>query len=74
MSVMENFVPCKYNSEEVVVHPLFDKPEEKFDPEKLGPMQMTKSVKYSLISLRVYLILMTGLAGYRVLVLAGVIK
>jgi hypothetical protein len=72
MSLMENFAPCNYNPEQVVVHPLFDKPEEKLNPENLGPMHMTKSVKYSLISLRVYLILMVGLASYRVLFLAGV--
>ena len=74
MSVMDNFVPCNYNPEEVVIHPLFDKPEEKCDPENLGPMQMTNSVKYSLISLRIYLISMIGLTAYRVLVLAGVFK
>ena len=74
MSVTANFVPCNYNPEEVVVHPLFDKPEEKFDPANLGPMHMTKSVKYSLISLGVYLILIIGLAGCRALVLAGLLK
>jgi hypothetical protein len=54
-----------------VVHPLFDEPEEKCDPDKLGPMKMTRSVKYSLGALRLYLILMVILAFYRVLSMAG---
>ncbi len=54
-----------------VVHPLFDEPEEKFNPENLGPMHMTRSVRYSLMILRVYLILMVILAFYRVLSMAG---
>jgi hypothetical protein len=56
-----------------VVHPLFDEPEEKINPETLGPMKMTSAVKYSLLALRFYLILMLILAVYRVLVMAGVI-
>jgi hypothetical protein len=54
-----------------VIHPLYDEPEEKFDPDTLGPMKMTRSVKLSLMALRVYLILMVVLAFYRVLSMAG---
>ncbi|MEN6371331.1 MAG: hypothetical protein ABFD64_04885 [Armatimonadota bacterium] len=54
-----------------VVHPLDDVPEEKFDAEHLGPMPMTRSVKWSLFALRAYLILMGVLVGYHVLDLAG---
>lgn len=57
-----------------VVHPLFDTPEEKVDTDNAAPLRMTKSVKWSLISLRVYLIVMLGLSVYRSLVLAGFIK
>ena len=55
----------------VVVHPLDDLPEEKVDTEALGPMPMTLSVKWSLVSLRAYLVLMIALVFYRVLALAG---
>ena len=55
----------------VVVHPLDDLPEEKVDIESLGPMPMTASVKWSLVSLRAYLVLMIALVFYRVLALAG---
>jgi hypothetical protein len=54
----------------VVVHPLDDVPEEKVDTESLGPMPMTASVKWSLVSLRAYLVLMVALVFYRVLSLA----
>ena len=56
-----------------VIHPLFDEPEEKADVEALGPMKMTKSVRYSLMALRVYLILMVVLAFYRLLSVAGLL-
>ena len=55
----------------VVVHPLDDLPEEKIDIEALGPMPMTASVRWSLVSLRGYLVLMIALVFYRVLALAG---
>jgi hypothetical protein len=48
-----------------VVHPLFDKKEKKCDVEGLGRMKMSACVKYALLSLRVYLILMAGLVVYR---------
>jgi hypothetical protein len=55
----------------VVVHPLDDVPEEKVDIESLGPMPMTASVKWSLVSLRAYLLLMITLVVYRVVALAA---
>ncbi len=57
----------------VVVHPLDDVPEEKIDTENLGPMAMTAAVRVSLLSLRVYLVLMMLLVLYHVLDLAGVL-
>ncbi|CCW34323.1 hypothetical protein CTKA_00667 [Chthonomonas calidirosea] len=51
-----------------VVHPLEDEPEEKCDPEKAGPMPMSRSVKFSLITLRAYLIIMGLLLLYRLIV------
>lgn len=57
-----------------VVHPLFDIDEEKIDTDAVAPMDITKSVKWSLISLRVYLIVMVGLSLYRSMELAGIIK
>jgi hypothetical protein len=55
----------------VIVHPLDDRPEEKIDVEMLGPMPMTGAVRWSLVSLRAYLVLMLVLVLYRVLQLAG---
>ena len=56
----------------LVVHPLFDTPEQKVDTNTAKPLKMSKTVKWSLISLRVYLIIMIGLSFYRVMVLAGI--
>lgn len=56
----------------VVVHPLDDQPEEKVDTSALGPMSMTPSVKYSLMALRGYLVLMVLLVIYHCADLAGV--
>lgn len=56
----------------VVVHPLDDAREEKVDTSNLGPMPMTASVKFSLIALRGYLVLMMLLVLYHVLDLAGI--
>ena len=58
----------------VVVHPLDDVPEEKVDIESLGPMEMTWSVKLSLLSLRAYLVLMMLLVFYYVLHQAGLFR
>lgn len=54
-----------------VVHPLDDKPEEKRKADDLGPMPMTRSVKWSLFALRGYLVLMGLLVAYHALDLAG---
>jgi hypothetical protein len=54
----------------VVVHPLDDVPETKVDTEALGPMPMTRTVRFSLLSLRAYLILMVLLVVYHVVMLA----
>ncbi len=56
----------------LVIHPLFDTPEQKVDTNTAKPLKMSKTVKWSLISLRVYLIIMIGLSFYRVMVLAGI--
>jgi hypothetical protein len=53
-----------------VIHPLDDAPEEKVDVSCLGLMPMTRSVKWSLMALRVYVILMIGLVFVKVIVLA----
>jgi hypothetical protein len=55
----------------VIIHPLDDIPEEKIDIDNLGPMALTGAVKWSLLSLRAYLILMSVLVLYRVLEMAG---
>jgi hypothetical protein len=57
----------------VVIHPLFDLPEEKVDVDAAPPLKMSKSVKWSLLTLRVYLIIMVGLAFYRTMVMAGIV-
>lgn len=54
-----------------VVHPLDDVREEKCDAKALGAMPMTQAVKWSLLTLRGYLILMGMLVLYHVLDLAG---
>jgi len=50
-----------------VIHPLDDQVEEKCQVEGLGLMPLSPIVKYSLLSLRLYLIFMVGLVVYRVL-------
>ena len=55
----------------VVVHPLDDIPEEKIDTSALGLMPMTDSVKFSLLALRGYLVLMMLLVLYHVMDIAG---
>jgi hypothetical protein len=54
-----------------VVHPLDDAPEQKRSADGLGQIHMSKSVKASLVSLRVYLILIMALALYRLADLLG---
>lgn len=55
----------------LVVHPLFDEPEEKLRPDHLPPMPMRRSAKGSLMTLRAYLMLMLVMFGYHFLDLAG---
>lgn len=57
----------------LVVHPLDDQPEQKIDVNRLGPMRMTGPVRLSLLTLRVYLIGVCLVVGWRVLELAGVL-
>ena len=56
----------------LVVHPLDDLPEQKLDTANLGPMLMTRSVRFPLLALRGYLVLMMLLVFYHVLGIAGV--
>lgn len=53
-----------------VIHPLFDVEEEKYRGLSLGRMKMSPSVKWSLIALRIYLLLMFVLLAAHVWVLA----
>ena len=65
MATMQNTYAMK------VVHPLDDAPEQKRQTEGLGPIAMTPAVKFSLLVLRGYLILMTLMLVYHVGDLAG---
>ncbi len=53
-----------------VIHPLYDEPEEKRNPDLLAPMHLSKPAKCALLVLRVYLVAMVCIALYRVLSLA----
>ncbi len=55
----------------LVVHPLDDVKEQKFDGSHLGPIAMTASVRLCLLALRAYLAIMMLLVLYHVLDLAG---
>ena len=66
MIIMRNKVHYRNNSY-YVIHPLDDEIEEKCKIEGLGLMSLSPTVKYSLITLRLYLISMAGLVFYRVL-------
>lgn len=57
----------------LVVHPLFDGPEEKVDTVNTPPMQLTWTVKASLLTMRAYLIVMALMLTYHFLDLAGVL-
>ena len=70
MATMQNTFDAEYFS---VVHPLYDKPEEKCATEGLGPIAMTPAVRISLKVLRAYLLLMSAMLLYHVLDLAGVL-
>ncbi|HTD15200.1 MAG TPA: hypothetical protein VK673_08465 [Chthoniobacterales bacterium] len=53
-----------------VVHPLDDSPEEKVKSDHLPPLKMTRTVRWSLFTLRAYLIIMMLLLVYHVIDLA----
>ena len=53
-----------------VIHPLDDAAEQKIDLSRLGLMPMTRSVRWSLMALRVYVILMVALVFVKVVMLA----
>lgn len=55
-----------------VIHPLDDEPETKCSTEGLAPLELSRSVKVSLMVLRVYLTTMTLMLIYHVLDLAGI--
>lgn len=57
-----------------LIHPLDDIAEIKHNGEGLGRMQMTRTVRLSLLTLRLYLIFVMALAFYHVLVLARVFR
>jgi hypothetical protein len=57
----------------LVVHPLFDEPEEKVDTVDIQPMQLTRTVRFSLLTLRAYLIVMAVMLVYHFLDLAGIL-
>jgi hypothetical protein len=58
----------------VVIHPLDDRPESKVDTESLGRMPLTRTVWFSLMSLRVYLFAMCGLVVYQFIHMAGFVR
>ena len=55
----------------LVVHPLDDVAEQKLDTAHLGPMRLTPAVRYSLLALRAYMVLMLAMVCYYVWHLAG---
>ena len=63
----------KKNEDISLIHPLDDVDEIKVDVDKAGPMYLSKSAKFSLYVLRIYLILMIILAIYKTLIIAGVL-
>jgi hypothetical protein len=52
------------------IHPLDDLPEEKVKSDHLPPLKMTRTVRWSLFTLRAYLIIMMLLLFYHVIDLA----
>jgi hypothetical protein len=53
-----------------LVHPLDDAPETKVNVDALGPMRLTPRARWALIALRAYLVAMTALVVFRVVVMA----
>lgn len=70
MATMQNSCSSEYFR---VIHPLHDEPETKCQSDGLGPIEMTRSVRVSLIVLRAYLVTMGGMLVYHVLDLAGML-
>lgn len=68
MATIENSFTPEYFR---VIHPLDDEPETKCQSDGLGPIDITPSVRISLIVLRAYLLAMGGMLLYHVLDLAG---
>ena len=71
MPTIHNSYPAEYFR---VVHPLDDQPEEKCTSAGLGPIAMTPAVRFSLVALRGYLILMGGILVYHVLGMLGFVR
>jgi hypothetical protein len=56
------------NEQFTVIHPLDDVREQKIDLSRLGPMPLTRTVRFSLMALRGYFILMLMLVVYHLVV------
>ena len=56
-----------------LIHPLDDVPEPKLYRPDLGRMRMTRTVKFSLLALQLYLGAMAALVGWRALEISGLI-
>jgi hypothetical protein len=54
----------RVSEEFIVIHPLFDEPEQKRSGEDLGRMPMSRSVRVCLLMLRGYLILMSLMLAF----------
>ena len=63
----------KKRQEYRVIHPLYDKPEQKLSADGLEPIHLSLGGKISLMALRGYLVVMVLLVFYHVLNLAGVL-
>ena len=70
MATMQNAYSPEYFR---VIHPLHDEPEAKCEGEGLGPIEMTRAVRISLIVLRGYLLAMGAMLLYHILDLAGIL-
>lgn len=66
--VIENAIQDR---EFLVIHPLDDLEEQKVETKHLGTIRMTPAVRYWLLALRGYLMLMMLLVLYHALCLAG---
>ena len=68
---MNTPLPSPHRRPDLVVHPLDDVPEKKRETAGLGRMPLTRTVRFWLLVLRVYLVIMMVLCVYHVLGLAG---